>query len=49
VWRLFRALEAGLRADLIKVFALSPTPPNKPRTTGVVDALSIGLSLIGEL
>ncbi len=44
--RAFHSLEAGVHADLIKVFANSITPPNLPRTTGVIDALSVGLSAV---
>jgi hypothetical protein len=46
--RLFQRLEATLRLDLIKVFAFSSSPPNAPRTTGVVDALTTGLFFTGE-
>ena len=47
--RMFRALELGLDLDLVKVFAFSPEPPNHARMTGVVDALTVGLTATGEL
>ena len=47
--RLFHALEVALDVDLVKVFAFTPEPPNHARMTGVVDALALGLSFLGEL
>ena len=46
--RMLTGLEAGLRLDAVKVFALSPEPPNAPRTRGAVDAIVAGLSATGE-
>jgi hypothetical protein len=47
--RLFRGFELTARLDLMKVFAVTPEPPNAARMRGVVDAVSAGLSFLGEL
>jgi Protein of unknown function (DUF3570) len=46
--RLLHAFDLAAGLDAIKAFAFTPEPPNAPRMTGVVDALSAGLSLSGS-
>jgi hypothetical protein len=47
--RMFHALDLSLDLDLVKVFALTPEPPNHARMTGVVDAIAVGLSFLGAI
>jgi hypothetical protein len=47
VARVLERLEVGARADVMKVFALSPEPPDAARTRGVIDALTLGLHALG--
>jgi hypothetical protein len=47
--KMFKSIDVSLDLDLVKVFALSPLPPNLPRMSGVIDAVAAGLSFIGEI
>ena len=47
IWRMFTALETAIALDWVKIFALSPDPPNVERTQGWASALVLGLSATG--
>ncbi len=49
VVRFLRRVDLSVALDAIKVFALSPDPPNRARTQGVVDALVATATIEGEL
>jgi hypothetical protein len=46
--RIFTALDVGLRVDLVKVFAFTPSPPDVERTRGVVNALDVAVTALGQ-
>jgi hypothetical protein len=47
-WRMFTAVEWNLGFDYVKIFALSPEPPNAARTRGFASALVLSLSVTGR-
>jgi hypothetical protein len=47
-WRMFTDVEASLSLDWIKIFALSPQPPNVARTESVASALVLAASAAGR-
>jgi hypothetical protein len=47
-WRMFTEVEWSLGADYLKIFALSPEPPNAARTRGFASALVLALSATGR-
>jgi hypothetical protein len=47
-WRLFSDMETSLLVEWVKVFALTPEPPNAARTRGWASALLLGLSATGR-
>lgn len=47
-WRMFTDVEWALSFDYLKIFALSPEPPNAPRTRGWASALVAGVSATGR-
>jgi hypothetical protein len=47
-WRMFTDAEATFLFDYLKIFALSPDPPNAGRTTGFASALVGGASFTGR-
>ncbi len=47
-WRMFTEVEWSLGADYVKIFALSPEPPNAARTRGFASALVLALSATGR-
>jgi hypothetical protein len=47
-WRMFTDVVASLSLDWVKIFALSPQPPNVARTEGIVSALVFAASLGGR-
>ncbi|HEY7958129.1 MAG TPA: DUF3570 domain-containing protein [Polyangia bacterium] len=46
--RMFHALDVGAHLTLMKFFSFAITPPDAPRMSGVIDALTAGLSAVGE-
>ena len=46
--RMFTEGEVALFLDYMKIFALTPEPPNAPRTRGFVSALLLGASVTGH-
>ena len=47
-WRMFTDVEWAFSFDYVKIFALSPEPPNAPRTRGWASALVLGVSGTGK-
>jgi hypothetical protein len=47
-WRMFSAVEASLLFNYVKIFALTPEPPNAERTRGFASALVFGASVTGK-
>jgi hypothetical protein len=47
-WRLFSAMETSIIAEWMKIFALTPEPPNAARTRGWASAVLVGLSATGR-
>ena len=47
-WRMFTDVEWNLGLDWVKIFALSPDPPNVARTQGVASALVLSLAVTGR-
>ncbi|HEX9105358.1 MAG TPA: DUF3570 domain-containing protein [Polyangia bacterium] len=47
-WRMFTDVEWVLGLDWVKIFALTPEPPNAARTRGVASALVLSASVTGR-
>lgn len=47
-WRMFTEVEWSLGADYLKIFALSPEPPNAARTRGFASALVFAVAATGR-
>jgi hypothetical protein len=47
-WRMFTEVQWSLGADYVKIFALSPEPPNAARTRGFASALVLAISATGR-
>jgi hypothetical protein len=47
-WRMFTDVEWNLGLDYVKIFALTPEPPNAARTRGFASALVLSISATGR-
>jgi len=47
-WKMFTAVEWAFSFDYVKMFALTPEPPNAPRLRGWASALVAGVSATGK-
>jgi hypothetical protein len=47
-WKMFTAVEWAFSFDYVKMFALTPEPPNAPRLRGWASALVLGISATGR-
>jgi hypothetical protein len=47
-WRAFTDMETSMLVNWVKIFALTPDPPNVQRTQGWASSILVGLSATGR-